>query len=224
MIPDDIPSGWAICSIAEISEPVTAKVNPLAFPEEHFEYYSIPAFQSGETPELTRGFDIHSQKVLLPPRCVLFGKLNPRVEKVWNVKSEGPFRCIASTEWLPMVPHGDIEQDWLYFSMYSNWVMPVAQSLVAGSTPSRQRVDQKSFYDIPVPVPKLDEQRAIARILNLLAESTRFQMDQIRFLNDLKRVAMRTLFTRGLRGEAQKETEIGLVPESWKVTNLGIHS
>ena len=27
---------------------------------------------------------------------------------------------------------------------------------------------------------------------------------------------MRELFTRGLRGEAQKETEIGPVPESWR--------
>jgi type I restriction enzyme S subunit len=32
---------------------------------------------------------------------------------------------------------------------------------------------------------------------------------------------MRALFTRGLRGEAQKETEIGPVPESWDVIPLG---
>ncbi len=32
---------------------------------------------------------------------------------------------------------------------------------------------------------------------------------------------MRTLFTRGLKGEAQKDTEIGLVPESWEVSTLG---
>ena len=31
---------------------------------------------------------------------------------------------------------------------------------------------------------------------------------------------MHTLFTRGLRGEAQKETEIGPVPESWEVAPL----
>ena len=31
---------------------------------------------------------------------------------------------------------------------------------------------------------------------------------------------MRELFTRGLRGEAQKETEIGLMPESWSVQPL----
>lgn len=38
----------------------------------------------------------------------------------------------------------------------------------------------------------------------------------------LKRAAMRELFTCGLRGEAQRETEIGLVPESWAVVPLGL--
>ena len=37
----------------------------------------------------------------------------------------------------------------------------------------------------------------------------------------LKGAAIRTLFTRGLRGEAQKETEIGPVPESWDLSSLG---
>ena len=32
---------------------------------------------------------------------------------------------------------------------------------------------------------------------------------------------MQTLFMRGLRGEAQKETEIGPVPESWEYNELG---
>jgi type I restriction enzyme S subunit len=40
---------------------------------------------------------------------------------------------------------------------------------------------------------------------------------------ELKRVVMTRLFTRGLCGEASKETEIGLVPESWEVASLGAH-
>lgn len=32
---------------------------------------------------------------------------------------------------------------------------------------------------------------------------------------------MHTLFTEGLNGEEQKETEIGLVPKSWEVVRLG---
>jgi type I restriction enzyme S subunit len=37
---------------------------------------------------------------------------------------------------------------------------------------------------------------------------------------ELKQALMRKLFSEGLRGEPQKETEIGLVPESWGVVPL----
>ena len=37
----------------------------------------------------------------------------------------------------------------------------------------------------------------------------------------LKHVTMRTLFSRGLRGETQKKTQIGPVPESWEIEQLG---
>ena len=47
------------------------------------------------------------------------------------------------------------------------------------------------------------------------------QGQSIEVAEDLKRAAMRTLFTRGLRGEAQRETEIGPMPESWGQTTLG---
>ena len=47
------------------------------------------------------------------------------------------------------------------------------------------------------------------------------QKQRAQSANELKRAAMRELFTRGLRGEAQKETEIGLMPESWNVEPLG---
>jgi type I restriction enzyme S subunit len=40
---------------------------------------------------------------------------------------------------------------------------------------------------------------------------------------ELKRAAMRELFTRGLRGEPQKDTEIGPVPESWELASIGTH-
>jgi type I restriction enzyme, S subunit len=40
----------------------------------------------------------------------------------------------------------------------------------------------------------------------------------------IKRATTRTLFTRGLSCEAQKETEIGLVPESWIVGRLDQHA
>jgi type I restriction enzyme S subunit len=43
----------------------------------------------------------------------------------------------------------------------------------------------------------------------------------IQITTELKQALMQKLFSEGLRGEPQKETEIGLVPESWGVVQLG---
>ena len=63
--------------------------------------------------------------------------------------------------------------------------------------------------------PDANEQRAVAGVLRKAELALHQQAALLDNLKELKRAAMRDLFTRGLRGEAQKETEIGLVPESW---------
>ena len=98
--------------------------------------------------------------------------------------------------------------------------MPVAQGLVSGSTPSRQRVEARAFYDIEIPVPEFEEQQQIAWALRLFQRTLRRQSDSVQILEKLKQAAMRTLFTRGLRDEPQKETEIGPVPESWEAIRV----
>jgi type I restriction enzyme S subunit len=60
-----------------------------------------------------------------------------------------------------------------------------------------------------------EEQMAIASVLRKAEAGLKLQSATIDNLQDLKRAAMQTLFTRGLRSEAQKETEIGPMPESW---------
>ena len=79
----------------------------------------------------------------------------------------------------------------------------------------------KALKEKGIPTPPLGEQRNIARTLQRIDDAISLQDEQLRVLTDMKRTTMRTLFTRGLRGEAQKETEIGPVPESWDVVHLG---
>lgn len=68
--------------------------------------------------------------------------------------------------------------------------------------------------------PDANEQRAVAGVLRKTESALQQQAALLDNLQELKRAAMRELLTRGLRGEAQKETEIGLVPESWNVECL----
>ena len=79
----------------------------------------------------------------------------------------------------------------------------------------------KALREQGIPTPPLREQRDIAQALRRIDDALSIQDEQLRTVQALKRAAMHTLFTRGLRGEAQKETEIGPVPESWAYDELG---
>lgn len=216
-----LPTEWARRQLRQLHLGGVSNLDPINFSDEQFEYYSIPAYQNGTAPTVAYGREILSQKLALPLNCVLFGKLNPRVEKVWNVRSSGTLRLLGSTEWLPIVPTAEVDQDFIYFLLRSEWVMPIAQGLTSGSTPSRERVEPKSFYDIEVPLPPLPEQRSIAALLRRFETAIELQCRALNAAKALKRAAMRELFAKGLRGEAQKETGIGPIPESWEAVRIG---
>ena len=58
---------------------IQIRVTPKKFPEEKFDYYSIPAYDAGQISIATYGDDIQSSKFLLQEKCVLLSKLNPRI-------------------------------------------------------------------------------------------------------------------------------------------------
>jgi len=213
----NIPKNWQTKPIREINTYRNVNINPYEFKDEIFEYYSIPAYQTGQTPLFTKGIDIQSNKLLFDEGTVVFGKLNPRVEKVWRIGCHSKCRKIGTTEWIAVKPNNDLLPDFLYFLEWSDFVMPLAKIFVTGSTPSRQRVDPSSFYKINIPVPPLPEQRRIAYILCTVQKAIEQQYKLIRVATELKKALMQKLFTEGTKGEKQKMTEIGLVPESWEV-------
>ncbi len=68
-----------------------------------------------------------------------------------------------------------------------------------------------------------NEQQSVAGVLHKAELALQQQTTLLGNLQELKRAAMRELFTRGLRGEPQKDTEIGPVPESWELATIGAH-
>ena len=82
-------------------------------------------------------------------------------------------------------------------------------------------LDRNSFKTLPILVPPLPEQKKIAHILSTVQRAIEAQERIIQTTTELKKALMHKLFTEGLRGETQKQTEIGPVPESWAPTMLG---
>jgi type I restriction enzyme, S subunit len=68
--------------------------------------------------------------------------------------------------------------------------------------------------------PPKPEQEKIATVLWKVQRAIEIEDKLVAAARELKQSALCQLFTRGLRGELQKETDSGAVPESWRVDRL----
>jgi len=73
------------------------------------------------------------------------------------------------------------------------------------------------FYKIP-PVP---EQKKIASILTSVDEVIETTQKQIDKLQDLKKATMNELLTKGIGHTEFKDSELGRIPKSWEVSDIG---
>ena len=90
----------------------------------------------------------------------------------------------------------------------------------AGNRTTIPNLSRSRLAALEVPLPTIDEQRAIVTILGLLRKAIVTHDKLMALARDLKYATARKLFSRGLREEVQKKTEIGPVPKSWKLCPL----
>jgi len=95
------------------------------------------------------------------------------------------------------------------------------ESMASGIT--HRRISRNNLSSVLLPVPPFSEQRQIAAVLGLVQRAIEQQERLIALTTELKKALLHKFFVEGLRGEPQKQTEIGLVPESWEVNRLGDH-
>ncbi|MBX2968215.1 MAG: restriction endonuclease subunit S [Cyclobacteriaceae bacterium] len=82
-------------------------------------------------------------------------------------------------------------------------------------------ISKGNLNKLPIPIPSSSEQRKIAYILSTIQKAIEQQDKLIRQTTELKKALMQRLFTEGTKSEKQKQTEIGLVPQSWEVAKIG---
>lgn len=152
---------------------------------------------------------------------LLIAKITPSFEngKQAIVDWEKPFG-FATTEVIPIQELKGISDK---FFLYHLLLHPAIRSDLAGKmdgTTGRQRLSKEVFGSRLIPLPPLAEQRKIAGVLGIVQQAIEQQEQLLQRTTELKKTLMHKLFTEGLRGDLQKQTEIGLVPESWEAVTL----
>ena len=108
------------------------------------------------------------------------------------------------------------------FCAYALLSSPVQRHFKGLSNRAAQaHLNRQQLQTTPIPLPPLHEQKKIAHILSTVQRAIEAQERIIQTTTELKRALMHKLFTEGLCNEPQKQTEIGLVPESWSPITLG---
>ncbi len=82
-------------------------------------------------------------------------------------------------------------------------------------------LNREDVYNLSAWIPERTTQIRVAAALDQIERACTLEQMADAETTRMRRLAMRELFTRGLRGEPQKETETGLVPASWEVRRLG---
>lgn len=107
----------------------------------------------------------------------------------------------------------------LAYQLRSERIQNVVASHKRGAT--IQGITRDNLKELEINLPPLPEQRKIAGVLGVVQRAIEQQERLLALTAELKKTLLHKLFTEGLRGEPQKQTEIGPMPESWKVVPLG---
>lgn len=95
-------------------------------------------------------------------------------------------------------------------------------TILSSKTVQRRRMVKKDdFRKIRVPIPPLSEQKEIAAILSVADDAIQKTNEVIGKVELLRRGLMQRLFTQGIGHTMFKQTELGEIPETWRIKKLG---
>jgi len=155
-------------------------------------------------------------KYLLASGDIVFARIGATTGKSYLISNPPP--CVFASYLIRVRAKEEIDPVFLsqFFLSVAYWRQVDAQK----NANLKKGVSGSLLKTLIVPVPPVAEQRKIAGVLGLVQRALEQQERLIALATELKRALLHQLFTQGLRGEPQKQTEIGPVPESWEVVPL----
>lgn len=210
-----LPEEWEIAKLGDVSQ----KRNEPTLPSKDgkFRYVGLEHIDPGELRIKRFGYDnqVRSSKNRFYHGDILYGKLRPYLDKCVQSDFEG----ICSTDIIVITASEKIDGYFLVDLMHLKSFVQNATKTMTGV--NHPRTSWQAISQFFIPIPPLQEQKAIANVLQTIQEAKEKTEEVIRATKELKKSMMKHLFTYGPvpPEEAErvklKETEIGMMPEDW---------
>jgi len=155
---------------------------------------------------------------LLRDNDFLLVMVGATVGKYAKVATKGKLLFLNQNMWRLSVI--DAQTNWQKFAIYGLQKV-VEQFLQTMQGSAREFLTQKEFGKASIFVPPLPEQKKIASTLTSVDEVIETTQKQIDKLQDLKKATMNELLTKGIGHTEFKDSELGKIPKSWEVVELG---
>lgn len=210
-LPETLPPDWATVQFGELCGPVRDAAVPSA--NGNRLYLGLEHLASGQPSLVGRGneSEVSSGKTEFRKGDVLFGKLRPYLRKSAIAPEDG----MCSTDILVFRPTAKSCAEYLCYITHTDDFVEYAKATTSGV--QHPRTSWAALREFELSIPPIAEQRKIAAVLGLVQRATEEQERLIALTTELKKVVVYHLFTHGVRGEPQRETEIGAIPETWKL-------
>lgn len=157
--------------------------------------------------------DFKSSAFVFGSGDVLYGKLRPYLDKAVALQSDG----LCSTELLVLRPREGVPPEYLLAVLHSQDFITYAQSSADKQYP---RTSWSWISQFVCPRHNVHTMQQFAALVSKVQDAMEVEGELARVTRELKQVALRQLFARGLRGETQRETPFGPAPESWAEESL----
>ena len=145
-----IPKGWDVIPLGDILNYHKRTINPQKYPDTVFTHYSLPAFDNSKEPEVQKGSEIMSNKIIVENKMILFSKLNPRIKRLWFIDNI-PSDSICSTEFIAYKAKEDFMAPFCWCYLNGKGFYDSVLSVVNGATGSHQRFHAEETLKYLIP-------------------------------------------------------------------------
>lgn len=214
--PYKIPNNWCWVRLESINKYKSETLNPKNAMEKMFELYSVPSFDN-KYPEILIGKDIGSNKYIVKKNDILLCKINPRINRVWQVYQHTNFGQICSSEWI-VIRNEILNKSFLRYYFTSEYFRNRLCENVSGVGGSLTRAKPKlvQLYEVPLS-PINEQQRIVNRIESLFAKLDRAKElieNTLAQFEQNKMAILHKAFIGELTAKWRKENNIDL--SSWE--------